>query len=177
MTNIVLSLDNSLPNQNLLSYLHNSVNYNVISFEQLKDKKATIIVNGPLTELANQLIKDYKLKDNIEQVLFIGGSATLGDVTVVAERNVYADVLSAKYVFNSELPIVMFGLDVTRNISDRSLLPIQYLENKNQFIYDECGIYVEASSSFTNGKTVCDVYSDKQFDKHCCVVVLGYKNK
>lgn len=175
MRKLILSLDSSLKNELLLDYLKSSKDFEVISFNELSNQKATIIVNGPLTELANQLINNYCLKENIEQVLFVGGSATLGDVTMVAERNVYADILAAKYIFNSELPIVMFGLDVTRDLKDRSLLPITYLNDKDAFEYDECGIYVEASSSFTNGKTVCDVYSDKQFDKHYCTVILGQK--
>lgn len=175
MKNLVLSLEKTADNQKLLDTLSSNNNYNIISFEDLKKKKATIIVNGPLTELADQLIKNYQLKENIEQIIFVGGSATLGDITVTAEKNVYTDIYAAKYIFNSELPIVMIGLDVTRNLESKSLLPLQYLKNKESFIYDECGIYVEADGPISKGKTVCDCYSDKQFDKHNCIVILGLK--
>lgn len=175
MKKIVLSLENTVDNQKLIEELALRQDYQVIDFSQLETTKATVIVNGPLTELANALIQNYKLKENIEQVIFVGGSATLGDVTICAERNVYQDCYAAKYVFNSELNIVMMGLDLTRNLSDRSLLPLQFLDDPSQFIYDECGIYVEADGVITKGKTVCDCYSDKQFEKHHCIVVLQKK--
>lgn len=175
MRKLVLSLEKTADNQKLLDTLSTNENYQIISFADLQKEKATIIVNGPLTELAHQLVQNYKLAENIEQIIFVGGSATLGDVTVAAEKNVYADIYSAKYVFNSNLPIVMIGLDATRALESRSLLPLQYLENKESFIYDECGIYVEANGPITKGKTVCDCYSDRQFSKHNCIVVLGIK--
>ena len=40
------------------------------------------------------------------------------------------------------------------------------------FEAEEAGVYVETRGSITNGKTVTDLYSDKQFDKKNATVVL-----
>ena len=40
------------------------------------------------------------------------------------------------------------------------------------FEAEEAGVYVETRGSITNGKTVTDLYSDKQFDKKNTTVVL-----
>ena len=109
-----------------------------------------------------------------EKILLVGGSDSYGDVTPVAERNIYEDPESAQHVFLSGIPIVMFGLNVTRNLENRALLPLAYLFKPQIFDTEECGVFVETKAAKTRGMTVTDLYSDKQFDKHYVEMVKGF---
>lgn len=42
--------------------------------------------------------------------------------------------------------------------------PVMYLAHPELFRAEEAGVYVETRGSITRGKTVTDLYSDKQFE-------------
>ena len=51
--------------------------------------------------------------------------------------------------------------------------PVMYLAHPELFRAEEAGVYVETRGSITRGKTVTDLYSDKQFETKHARVVLG----
>ena len=168
---LFLSLEKSENNDELL----NIVNHNPqITVTDTIEEKTFVLVNGPLTHLSNMLLRDYTLADKIEKILLVGGSDSYGDVTPVAERNIYEDPESAQHVFLAGIPIVMFGLNVTRDLGNRALLPLAYLFKPQIFDTEECGVFVETKAAKTRGMTVTDLYSDKQFDKHYVEMVKGF---
>src|SRR3954452_23403206 len=71
---------------------------------------------GPNTNLALALKREPRLRSWLREVTIMGGSATLGIVTPVAEFNIHADPEAAAVVFESGIPIRMVGYDVTRQI-------------------------------------------------------------
>ena len=74
-----------------------------------------VLTLGPLTSLALVLrcLPDAKAK--IRRIVMMGGSAFAGgNITAAAELNVWLDPEAAQIVFSSGIPIVMIGLDVTR---------------------------------------------------------------
>jgi len=73
----------------------------------------TLIPTGPLTNVATFLREHPELKDRIARISLMGGSIGLGNTTPAAEFNVYVDPEAAREVFESGLPIIMSGLDVT----------------------------------------------------------------
>jgi pyrimidine-specific ribonucleoside hydrolase len=73
----------------------------------------TLIPTGPLTNIATFLREYPELKSRIARISLMGGSIGLGNTTPAAEFNVYVDPEAAREVFESGLPIVMCGLDVT----------------------------------------------------------------
>ncbi|WP_312810274.1 nucleoside hydrolase [Sedimentibacter sp.] len=78
-------------------------------------EKVTLVPIGPLTNIA-LLIKAFpEVAENIELLSIMGGSTTVGNTTPVAEFNVWADPEAARIVFDSKLPIVMSGLNVTHS--------------------------------------------------------------
>ena len=77
-------------------------------------EKITIAASGPLTNIACALIMEPGLKDKIEKIVLMGGVIGLGNITPSAEYNFYFDPQAAYVVFTSGIPIVMVGLDVTR---------------------------------------------------------------
>ena len=50
--------------------------------------------------------------------------------------------------------------------------PVMYLAHPELFEAEEAGVYVETRGSITRGKTVTDLWSDKQFEKKNAQVVL-----
>lgn len=69
---------------------------------------------GPLTNIAEALDLDPELPMLVAGVSLMGGSARApGNVTPVAEANIWHDPEAAAKVFEAPWPIVMAGLDVT----------------------------------------------------------------
>lgn len=88
------------------------VDYLIDTF--MKHDDVSLITLGPLTNVAQAILKEPKLKDRIPEILCMGGSAFVGNASPVAEFNIYADPEAAKIVFESGIPMQMVGLNVTR---------------------------------------------------------------
>jgi pyrimidine-specific ribonucleoside hydrolase len=73
----------------------------------------TLIPVGPLTNIALLLLSCPEVKKNIEKIILMGGAAFRGNESVVAEFNIAVDPEAARIVFESGIPLVMCGLDVT----------------------------------------------------------------
>ena len=72
-----------------------------------------IIALGPLTNIANTILLYPDLKDYVKRIVLMGGGYAFGNTTPAAEFNIYADAEAAKVVFESDIPLVMVGLDAT----------------------------------------------------------------
>jgi pyrimidine-specific ribonucleoside hydrolase len=77
------------------------------------DGRLELVAIGPLTNVAIALAAYPRLARSIRAIHMMGGSAGLGNVTPAAEFNTYVDPHAAAAVFQSGIPIVMYGLDVT----------------------------------------------------------------
>jgi pyrimidine-specific ribonucleoside hydrolase len=75
-------------------------------------EKVTLIPVAPLTNIALLLTEYPEVKDNIEKLVIMGGSAGLGNATALAEFNIWHDPEAAQIVFSADIPTVMYGLDV-----------------------------------------------------------------
>jgi pyrimidine-specific ribonucleoside hydrolase len=73
----------------------------------------TLVPTGPLTNVALFLRAFPGLRDGIAAISLMGGSLGAGNTTASAEFNVWQDPEAAAIVFDSGLPILMSGLDVT----------------------------------------------------------------
>lgn len=76
-------------------------------------QKVTIVATGPLTNVAALLLAHPELKENIEEISFMGGGIAFGNWTPAAEFNILVDPEAAKLVMESGVPLIMSGLDVT----------------------------------------------------------------
>ncbi|HEV7624154.1 MAG TPA: nucleoside hydrolase [Amnibacterium sp.] len=73
-----------------------------------------VLAVGPLTNLALALDADPELAQLVAGVTIMGGAALVpGNVTAVAEANIFNDVLAAARVLAAEWPVTVVGLDVT----------------------------------------------------------------
>lgn len=76
----------------------------------------TLIAIGPLTNIAHLVDQHPDVIPMIDRFVIMGGAARTGNVTPVAEFNVWHDPEAAKRVFASGLKTVMVGLDVTHSV-------------------------------------------------------------
>ena len=73
----------------------------------------TIVATGPQTNVALLLNSHPELHAKIERIVIMGGAMVLGNWQPAVEFNIYVDPEAAEIVFQSGLPVVMAGLDVT----------------------------------------------------------------
>lgn len=76
------------------------------------DGDITLVPTGPLTNIALAMIREPKIIPKIKEIVLMGGG-TYGNWTPAAEFNIWVDAEAAKVVYESGVPISMFGLDVT----------------------------------------------------------------
>ena len=76
----------------------------------------TLIAIGPLTNIAHLADRFPDVIPMIERFVIMGGAARTGNVTPVAEFNIWHDPEAAKRVFASGINTVMVGLDVTHSV-------------------------------------------------------------
>jgi purine nucleosidase len=73
-----------------------------------------LIAVGPMTNVALALRLEPKLPELLKSLSIMGGSTMLGNITATAEFNLWADPEAAAAVFACGIPVVMAGLNVTR---------------------------------------------------------------
>lgn len=76
----------------------------------------TLVAIGPLTNIAHLVDRFPEVLSKVGRFIIMGGAAKTGNVTPVAEFNIWHDPEAAKVVFASELKTVMVGLDVTHSV-------------------------------------------------------------
>ena len=75
-----------------------------------------VVALGPLTNVALAIERDPDWVKRIAGISLMGGSTDVGNVTRVAEFNVYADAEAADRVFRSGADITMCGLNLTHQV-------------------------------------------------------------
>ena len=75
-----------------------------------------LVAVGPLTNVALALRRDPDLPRHLAGLTIMGGGAHAGNVTPVAEFNIWADPEAAAIVFREAAPLTMVGLDVTHRV-------------------------------------------------------------
>lgn len=86
----------------------------ILSFPQ----EVTLVMTGPLTNLALAVKKCPEIVNYVKEVIFMGGVVQdVGNVTPTAEYNMFVDPEAAKIVFHAGFPsMTQVGLDVTRKV-------------------------------------------------------------
>lgn len=82
--------------------------------EQILDSAdpVTLVPLAPMTNVALLLRTYPEVVDNIDRIVFMGGSASSGNASAVAEFNVWHDPEAAAIVLGTEVALTMYGLDV-----------------------------------------------------------------
>jgi len=111
-------------------------------------QELTLITLGPLTNLARAILADPQRMRRVREVISMGGAISApGNITPVAEFNVFTDPNAAQIVFDSGLPLTLVPLDVTRKVQltkeliDAEIRPLH--DRLSQFISDSTARVVE----------------------------------
>lgn len=78
-----------------------------------QSEPVTLVVTGPMTNIALFLRVHPELENKIKQIVFMGGAVGQGNVQPTTEFNMAVDPEAAKIVINEGIPLVMAGLNVT----------------------------------------------------------------
>ena len=87
-------------------------------------------------------------KENIKEIVIMGGAVEGGNTTPVAEFNIFVDPHAAKIVFDSNLKIVMCGLDVTRitSITEDNVKTVEEFGKVGEMVGTMVSYYKDSSS-------------------------------
>lgn len=91
--------------KNVIESLYNEI--------MLSDEKVYLVPIGPFTNIARLLLLHPEVAEKIEAISIMGGGLKGGNITVGSEFNVFVDPEAAKIMFDSGIPLIMAGLDVT----------------------------------------------------------------
>ena len=92
----------------------------------------TLLTTAPLTNLGAALLHDPTLAGRIRNLVCMGGAVFTGNVSAVAEANIYNDPEAARIVFRSGIETIMIGLDVTHKVywEESDLQPLEDAGNE-----------------------------------------------
>lgn len=113
-------------------------------------ENVSLVALGPLTNIA-LLIKSYpEVIPRIDEISLMGGGIHHGNQTPLAEFNIYVDPEAAEIVFQSGIPIIMSGLDVTEK-AEIMIDEINHLKDKGKvshLAYELLSFYNQSGRQF-----------------------------
>ncbi|MGM0900439.1 MAG: nucleoside hydrolase [Bacillota bacterium] len=120
----------------------------------------TLVMTGPLTNLALALKKCPEIVSHVKEVIFMGGVVKgVGNVTPTAEYNMYVDPEAAKIVLQAGFEkITQVGLDVTRQalLTDEHIALIE--NDKMREFVDQCTSDYRKKYFKRNGVSGCAMH-------------------
>ncbi|GAA2033276.1 nucleoside hydrolase [Catenulispora yoronensis] len=169
--------DSAVPEQQSLAPLE------LLRLSHVYENELTVVATGPLTNIAAALILDPEFARRVAHLVFMGGAALVpGNITSVAEFNIWADPDAADLVVASGIPYTMVGLDVTHHApltaddvakidaagTDHARLTAALLRDylnayltftgrDHGFLHDPLAIGVASDESFAEVRTGCVV--------------------
>ena len=130
---------------------HNGI---IKMYEALKREKHTIICTSPLTSLGILMRLDNSIKDDIEQIIIMGGAfgitpygkGNMGN----AEFNIFYDPEAAKIVMEEDINETIVPLDVTMNreLAIKSIPANSYGSPLEDFIHKTTEFMIEEHGTF-----------------------------
>ena len=96
--------------------------------------EVTLLAIGPLGNLARALQLEPKIAQLVKQVVIMGGTVhESGNVSPVAEANIFGDPHAADAVFKADWHVHMIGLDVTHQVTMNDALQQKVRDNNPKF--------------------------------------------
>ena len=117
----------------------------LIDAARARPGRLTLLALGPLTNVATAFDAAPDLPALLKAVVLMGGSTDRGNTTAVAEFNIHADPEAAACVFGAGVPVVMFGLNVCRQVlvGDEHVRAVRALGTERALLFaDHLDAYV-----------------------------------
>ena len=120
------------------------------------DEPITLVPTGSYTNIAILFSQYPEVKDNIKEIVAMGGTLGKGNMTSAAEFNCFTDPHAAKVLYDSGLPIVMVGLDITLKalLTADTLDKLECLNRTGKMLH---GLITHYSDGDENGHPMHDV--------------------
>ncbi len=118
------------PKPRLRASRTHAVSFLIKTLRAARGFPATLVITGPMTNIALALTMAPDIAKGIEEIVVMGGADSEGgNITPYAEFNVFADPHAAAAVFRSGLPVRLLNLDVTHQIrtSDEQVARVRAL--------------------------------------------------
>ncbi len=94
-----------------------AVDFITETLEAAESASVTLVLMGPLTNIATAIKKNPAVISKVAEVVMMGGAMReSGNISPCAEFNIFVDPHAADIVFQSGLPITVMGLDVTHQV-------------------------------------------------------------
>ena len=126
--------------------------YLIDTLKAARPHSITIAMLGPQTNLALALIQEPEIVQGIKEVVIMGGAHfNGGNITPVAEFNLFADPHAAEVVLKSGVKLTYLPLDVTHKIltSDARLKQIAALDNNaSKLVGDILNEYIKGDMEY-----------------------------
>lgn len=87
----------------------------IVSMVRKFPGEITLVPVGPLTNIALALYLDPRITEFVKEVVIMGGTVSIpGNISPVAEANIWHDAHAADIVMAADWPVTLVGLDVTQ---------------------------------------------------------------
>ncbi|HET9909042.1 MAG TPA: nucleoside hydrolase [Anaerolineales bacterium] len=137
-----------LPEPRVKSRPGHAVDY-LIETILAEPNEISIFPIGPLTNIAMAIRKERRFAKAVKELVIMGGAIQDGgNMTPLAEFNIYVDPHAAHIVFHSGIPITLIPLDVTQ----KCLLKQEHVDRLlkinspiSRFVSDAMSVYLESS--------------------------------
>ena len=130
----------------------------------------SIVAAGPLTNVALALRKEPAIGAKIKQLVIMGGGR-FGNITPAAEFNIWSDAEAARILFESEIPKVMCGIDLTYQA-----VATPEVMKRSQEIHSPVSDFVNDFMTFYNDHSKRAGKNGAPVNDACCVAYLIDRN-
>ena len=140
--------NSTLPEPTASVHQQHAVDY-LIERVLAEPNELSIFPIGPLTNIAMAIRKEPRFAGAVKELVIMGGAILEhGNITPLAEFNIYVDPHAAHIVFHSGIPMTLIPLDVTH----KCLLKQEHVDQLmkinspiSRFIRDAMEVYLQAS--------------------------------
>lgn len=106
-----------LPDPTIPLQSQHGVDYLIEALMSAEAGSITLCTLGPLTNIGMALVKEPRIAERIAEIVMMGGAYfEVGNITPVAEFNIYVDPEAADVVLRCGAPITILPLDVTHQM-------------------------------------------------------------
>ena len=124
----------------------------IVDMARAQPGQITLVAVGPLGNLSLALLLEPRLPQLLREVIIMGGSVLEpGNVTPVAEANIWNDPHAADRVFAAGWKLTMVGLDVTHRVAVTVDLFRRFAERHGHIVTDTLHHAVQFYSTFYSG--------------------------